>query len=174
MKTLLLSGLALLAVSSARADFFRSGRDRDRGHRHHPAVRVSIGVPHRVAADYDYSGYAGTYHYCSTLSNYEAYRRTRSYATNGLWLGALTGAIIGHNSGSFHHNGWRGAAWGAGVGLLLGSIAEADRPAVSYVSAQPVTAVAPPQAAAPVAYVQPAPVAAPATPMTAANGLFGR
>jgi len=38
-----------------------------------------------------------------------------SAAANGLFLGALAGGIIGHNSGSFHHNGWRGAAWGAGV-----------------------------------------------------------
>jgi hypothetical protein len=164
MKTLLLSGLALLAVSSARADQARS-RGHDHGHRGRTTVRVSLGAPYR-AGNWDYG-------YCSTLSNYDTYRRTGSYATNGLWLGALTGAIIGHNSGSLHHNGWRGAAVGAGVGLLLGSIADANRPAVTYAAA-PATTLAPLPAASPTAEVPSAPVPAPATAMTAANGLFGR
>src|SRR5471030_1693024 len=38
--------------------------------------------------------------------------------------GPVLGAIIGHNSGSLGHNAWRGAAYGAGAGYLLGSIAE--------------------------------------------------
>jgi len=110
----------------------------------------------------------------------------RSGATDGLFLGALAGGIIGHNSGSFRHNGWRGAAWGAGAGWILGSIADAnrraviwERPPVYVEQAQPV-------------YVQPAPVQAAqpavqpqqitiinnyygnAAPMSQANGLFGR
>jgi len=51
-----------------------------------------------------------------------------SAAHDGLWLGALAGGIIGHNSGgNWRHNGWRGAAWGAGAGWLLGSIIDSNR-----------------------------------------------
>jgi uncharacterized protein YcfJ len=39
-------------------------------------------------------------------------------AMNGAALGGIAGAIIGHNNGG---GGWRGAAIGAGSGLLLGS-----------------------------------------------------
>src|SRR5476649_1893063 len=45
----------------------------------------------------------------------------RPAAVNGAILGGLAGAIIGHNSGSLHHNGWQGAAIGAGAGLLFGA-----------------------------------------------------
>lgn len=47
-----------------------------------------------------------------------------SYATRGLLLGGIAGAVIGNNSRG--HNAWRGAAWGAGAGLLLGAIADED------------------------------------------------
>lgn len=98
-------------------------------------------------------------------------------AAQGILLGGLAGGIIGHNSGEFRHNGWRGAAWGAGIGWLLGSIADANRPVV-YESQpaimQPAATVAQPAA-------QPQQVTiinnyynAPATPMSSANGLFGR
>ena len=89
-------------------------------------------------------------------------------------LGALAGGIIGNNSGS--HNGWRGAALGAGAGLLLGTIADANRPAVVYNSVPAVQqAPAPQPAAAPAQsttiinnyYNAPA-------PMSGANSLFGR
>jgi len=48
-------------------------------------------------------------------------------AANGFWLGALVGGILGHNSGDLGHSAWRGAALGAGVGLLAGSVIEAGR-----------------------------------------------
>jgi uncharacterized protein YcfJ len=105
-------------------------------------------------------------------------------AADGVLLGALAGGIIGHNSGSFGHNGWRGAAWGAGLGWILGSVADAnrraviwERPPVYVESALPVVVQAP---------AQPAPAAAPqqvtiinnyygnAAPMGQANTLFGR
>lgn len=105
-----------------------------------------------------------------------------SAAHDGLWLGALAGGIIGHNSGDFRHNGWRGAAWGAGVGWLLGSIADANAyyyPSYDYPRAVVVRE-------APVVQAQSQPAAAPqqvtiinnyygnATPMSSANALFGR
>lgn len=119
-----------------------------------------------------YEGYGAGYPYYDSYGYYG----TGSAAGNGLLLGALAGGIIGHNSGEFRHNGWRGAAWGAGAGLLLGSIVDANRRATVY----PAQIVNPP--------VQPA-TTAPAvpqqttiinnyyntpTPMTSANGLFGR
>ena len=123
-------------------------------------------------------------------------------AQNGLWLGALAGGIIGHNRGFSHgRDGWRGAAWGAGAGWLLGSILDSNygyydngsyssydynypRTAYGYDYAYPRTvAMTQPQ---PV-YVQSAPAAAApqqvtiinnyygnASPMAGANALFGR
>lgn len=110
----------------------------------------------------DYYGYGGS-----------------DYATNGLWLGALAGAIIGNNSGGLRHNAWRGAAYGAATGYILGSIAESNarrREAAAapvMVSAQAgddavVTTAAPAAPATPVA------PPAPTTSMSAANSLFGR
>jgi hypothetical protein len=111
---------------------------------------------------------------------------------DGLWLGALSGSIIGHNrGGNWRHNGWRGAAWGAGAGWLLGSIYDANygydgyggygydygySRVVTVPAPQPVVVQAAPQPAAP----------APqqitiinnyygnASPMASANSLFGR
>jgi hypothetical protein len=101
-----------------------------------------------------------------------------SYQSQGLFLGGLAGAIIGHNSGTFRHDAWRGAAWGAGAGWLLGAIADARRPAV--VQTAPTVTAGPSQTTAPAA-AQPQQVTiinnyynAPATPMSGANGLFGR
>lgn len=54
---------------------------------------------------------------------YRSYGRP-SYAANGLFWGGLAGAVIGRNS--HWHNGWRGAAWGAGAGWLLGTMADED------------------------------------------------
>lgn len=130
---------------------------------------------------YGHGGYYGAGYYGGVGYYGDGYY-SGSAASDGLFLGALAGGIIGHNSGSFRHNGWRGAAWGAGVGWLLGSIADANRRQV--VMERPVY-VEQPQ---PVA-VQPAPAqaaAAPqqvtiinnyygnAAPMSQANGLFGR
>lgn len=120
-----------------------------------------------------YSGYGYGYPYYDDYGYYG----TGSAATNGLLLGALAGGIIGNNSGEFRHNGWRGAAWGAGLGWLLGSVADANRRATVYQAAPAVQTVP----------VQAQPAAAPAqpitiinnyynssTPMSSANGLFGR
>lgn len=124
-----------------------------------------------------YPGYGAGYPYYDM-----GYYGSGSGAANGLLLGALAGGIIGHNSGDFRHNGWRGAAWGAGVGWLLGSIVDANRRVVGYqpaptVMAQP-AAVVPVQQAQPAAQPQPVTIINnyynSSTPMSSANGLFGR
>jgi uncharacterized protein YcfJ len=97
-----------------------------------------------------------------------------NYAVSGALLGGLAGGIIGYNN---HYQTGRGILIGAASGLLLGSLAEqaareremaAERPV--YVSAPAEQAPAP---AAPEPQAQVAP-AAPTTPMSSADGLFGR
>jgi len=167
-----------------------------------PAVSIGVGynrgyyghgVSHRGYGGHGYPGYGyGGYGYRATVPVYgyydgygagypyygPGYYGSGSAAASGLWLGALAGGIIGHNSGDFRHNGWRGAAWGAGAGWLLGSLIDANRPVV-YESAPPVYQ-------APAVQAPPAAQAAPQqvtiinnyyntpSPMGAANGLFGR
>jgi hypothetical protein len=120
---------------------------------------------------YDYGAYP--------YGNY-GYYGSGSAAAGGLWLGALAGGIIGHNSGEFRHNGWRGAAWGAGAGWLLGTVLDANRRAVAYESPMVVQQAPVVQTpAAPAAQPQNVTIInnyynAPATPMSSANTLFGR
>lgn len=130
-----------------------------------------------------YSGYGYDYPYYTDYG----YSRPASAATNGLVLGALAGGIVGHNSGDLRHSAWRGAAWGAGPGWLLGTVADSRRTA-SYHDSAPVVVQSAPAVQAPAQSVQPATQtpAQPqqvtiinnyynnATPMSAANGLFGR
>lgn len=132
-----------------------------------------------------YSAYDYPYYFAGT-----GYYGSGSAASSGLLLGALAGGIIGHNSGEFRHNGWRGAAWGAGLGLLLGGVVDANRRTVAapvYSYPQPPQPVVLPAASAPVAAVptQPTQVSAQpvtiinnyygnAVPMSGANALFGR
>jgi hypothetical protein len=137
---------------------FRGGRGRPDGY---SAPRVYVYSPAPVV----YSGYDYNYDY--------AFDDRPDYRGSGLWLGALAGAIIGRNSGSLGHSAWRGAAYGAGAGYLLGAISEgsARRREVMVERAAPVSAVS----------TQPQPVTiinnyynTPATPMSSANSLFGR
>lgn len=126
-------------------------------------------------------GYASFYYPGYSLGSYPYYDypevyAPRSAAVDGLVWGGLAGAVIGRNSGSLGHDAWRGAAWGAGLGWLLGTVADARRVVPVESAARPVVVPASTPAAAPAA----APVtiinnyyAAP-TPMSAANGLFGR
>ncbi|HVS51795.1 MAG TPA: YMGG-like glycine zipper-containing protein [Opitutaceae bacterium] len=119
---------------------------------------------------YDYAPYG--------WSDYSySYAPSPSAAANGLWLGALAGAIIGNNSGGLHHDGWRGAAWGAGIGWLLGTAVDANRRAAVDAPATttaPVVISSAPQAT-PLATSRAAAIdSAPATPMSGANALFGR
>lgn len=158
-----------------------SGGHAYRGGHGYPAVvrhhgyypRSSYGVSFGYYPGYDYGYYP-----------YGGYYGSGSAAVDGLWLGALAGGIIGHNSGEFRHNGWRGAAWGAGAGWLLGTVIDANRrPVVYQAPAVTVPVASAPAVAAPAA----APAAAPqnvtiinnyyngsAPPMSQANSLFGR
>lgn len=142
-----------------------------RGYHHRPGYHGAVYWPSYSLSYYPAYGDAYPYYDYGTYGY-----GTPSHAGQGLLLGGLAGAIIGHNSGTFRHDAWRGAAWGAGAGWLLGAIADARRPQV--VQSAPV--VSQPAQAAPVA-AQPQQVTiinnyynAPATPMSGANGLFGR
>jgi hypothetical protein len=96
---------------------------------------------------------------------------------DGVVLGAITGAIVGNNSGLFGHRGDRGAAWGAGIGYILGAINEQNARAVRRVPAPTRVFEVPSAPAAPAPqqitiinnYYN-----VPATAMTPANQLFGR
>ena len=110
--------------------------------------------------------------------SYDTVSTRPNYAGNGLLLGAIAGAIIGNNSGSLGHDAWRGAAYGAGAGLLLGALAE-NSARRHEAAAAPLVISGPPAAAtaAPAPTTAPvvvAPPAAPSTPMTEANRMFGR
>lgn len=110
---------------------------------------------------------------------------TPSRAASGLWLGALVGAIIGNNSGSLGHDAWRGAAYGAGAGLIIGAVADhnarqrevvAERAAavrreMNQMQQQPQVASAAPQGTTIINNYYNTPAA---TPMSSANSLFGR
>lgn len=135
--------------------------------------------PYRTWPTYSYyPGYGLDYPYYSSYG----YGAGSSYAANGLLLGALAGGVLGHNSGDFRHSAWRGAAWGAGVGWLLGAVADANRQPVVYSSAPVVTqpAAVMPATTQPTAPAQPQQVTIinnyynSATPMSGANSLFGR
>ena len=167
-------------------------------YRNAPAVHVGVGFGHGrgyLGHDYGrfyrgdgYGYYSPAYSYYPGYSDAYPYYGASGYygsgsaAGNGLLLGALAGGIVGNNSGEFRHNGWRGAAWGAGVGWLLGSLVDANRRVGAYERAP--TAVVQQAPAAIVA--QPATQAAPqqvtiinnyynnASPMSGANSLFGR
>jgi hypothetical protein len=125
-----------------------------------------------------YGGYYGTGFYTPAYYG-PGYYGSTSGAVTGLTLGALAGGIIGNNSAAFHHSGANGAAWGAGIGMLLGAVADANR---GYAAVQPSVVAQP---AVNYGYGAPAPAQqpvtiinnyynAPATPMSVANGLFGR
>jgi hypothetical protein len=113
-----------------------------------------------------------------------------SAASDGLWLGALAGGIIGNNRGFGHgRNGWRGAAWGAGAGWLLGSIIDSNRNyyggygydygygyprTVAMQQPQPIVVQSAPPAAAPQQVTIINNYYGNTSPMAAANSLFGR
>jgi outer membrane lipoprotein SlyB len=113
---------------------------------------------------------------------YTTYSRP-SRAASGALLGGIAGAIIGHNSGDLRHNAWRGAAIGAGAGLLLGSLAdraEETRPAVvNYASPENEPVVNNQTSANSAATPQNVTIinnyyGSNTTPMGGANSLFGR
>jgi hypothetical protein len=143
-------------------------------------ARHYTGVP-VPAGGYVYrDGYRGSYGYGGYYGG--------GFARDGVFLGALAGGVIGHNSGGdWRHNGWRGAAWGAGAGWLLGSVLDANYGfyrdydygygyprTVVVPAAQPVAAPAAPAASAPQQVTIINNYYGNASPMAQANSLFGR
>ena len=206
MKTPILLGLALLVAAPVQAQLFRPSLNgallggiagaiigNNSGSLHHNAwqgAAIGAGAGMLLGATADYpqpvmggSAYPGSYVY---RDGYRGYRGQYGYGTaanDGLWLGALAGGIIGHNSGSFRHNGWRGAAWGAGAGWLLGSIVDSNRyydggygyPRTVVMSQpQPVAVQSAPPAAAPQQITIINNYYGNAAPMASANAMFGR
>jgi MFS family permease len=172
-----------------RADFRRGpaghgGQGYSRGHSHGPRFGAvfhpgAYGYRHSYSAPVFgyYEGYSRPDYPCYSVgAGYGGYGSGRG-ASNGLVLGALAGGIIGHNSGDFRHNGWRGAAWGAGLGLLLGSVVDANRrtvaaPAYSYPPPAPPVVLPAAAPAQPVTIINH--YYGHAAPMSGANALFGR
>lgn len=197
MKIVLIFGVVLCAGASAGAQVLRPGLGRVPGHgnrveRHddRPARPErhrgrDLGHGHRHVHRPHFS--AGYYHGCGWMYPRYYYESSGYYgrpygsgAGAGLWLGALAGGIIGHNSGEFRHEAWRGAAWGAGLGWILGSVADTNRRAAVYEQPAPVVHQVP-AAVVQAQPVAPTPRAATVThasgsasPMTAANAMFGR
>ena len=215
MKALLALGLAALALSPAQAQIFgprsvdgallggiagavighNSGSLSHNGWQG-AAIGAGVGALLGASADYNAARYdtgvpvsRGGYIYRNSPVRYGGYYGG-SAAADGLWLGALAGGIIGHNRGFSHgRNGWRGAAWGAGAGWLLGSLIDSNRYYntgydYDYGYGYPRTVVMP--QSQPV-FVQSAPAAAApqqvtiinnyygnAAPMASANAMFGR
>jgi hypothetical protein len=144
MKKLFLTVFLVAVGLSTQAGHYRSGGWHGGycyrgGFGFYPSFSLSIGYPayaYYPYYSYPYYGYGGYYSYNEP--------GRPNYAVGGTLLGALTGGIIGN---SIHHQGWEGAAIGAGAGLLLGGIAEdaarrqeyraATRVAQPYPVAQP-------------------------------------
>ena len=206
MKTLFSLGCALLALASAQAQIFgpRAANGAILGgivgavighnsgslsHNGWQGAAIGAGVGALLGASADTNN--AYYGHAPAAPGRYVYRNENrgGYANDGLWLGALAGGIIGHNRGFSHgRDGWRGAAWGAGAGWLLGSIIDANSGyyGSSYDYYYPRTVVLP--QSQPVYVQSPAPAAAPApqqvtiinnyygnaAPMAQANSLFGR
>lgn len=159
------------------------GHDHSRGHFIAPRHFHGHTHSHRSYVRVPSFGYYSSYGYGYPYYGSYGYYRTGSSAVNGLVLGALAGGIIGHNSGDFRHNGWRGVAWGAGAGWLLGSVIEANRTPVVYSQPAPMIVQQPAfmnQPQPQPAQSQPQQVTVinnyygGATPMSGVNGMFGR
>ena len=159
-------------------------RDWNRWHRYDPQAWHGRGWGYRrdrwAGPAWEFrSGWIGSRHggYLHSYPYHREYpyHRDTSHAARGALLGGIAGAIIGHNDG---RHGWEGAAYGLGAGYLLGSLADARsrRDDVMVRERAYVPVVQAPAASAPAQvtiinnyYSTPA-----ATPMSAANGLFGR
>ena len=220
MKALLSFGLAALALTPVHAQIFgpRSGSGallggiagavigHNSGSLSHngwqgAAIGAGVGALLGAAADRNDARYDrslspshGGYIYRDSPGRYGGGGYYRGSATgDGLWLGAVASGIIGHNyGGNWRHNGWRGAAWGAGAGWLLGSLIDSDRyyyggygydygygygypRAVVMAQPQPVVAQSAPAAAtAPQQITIINNYYGNAAPMASANAMFGR
>lgn len=173
-------GQSRVYVSSHRPAYvYRSGPSyygHSHAYRGYPGYGYGYAYSSRPYVSYGYSDYGYDY------SDYSSGRS--NYVGSGLFWGALGGAILGNNSGAFGHNGLRGAAYGAGAGLLIGAVAESSarrqealaQRAEEVASARAsvdnnVSAAAPSPAPAPKSVIN---KPASTSSMAAANSLFGR
>ena len=199
MKTIFALGLTLALLSSpAQAEPSRGGLiSRSAGHgrsyenygRSHRSISYSLGY-YGPAYSLSYGYYPASYGYYYRPylyrpepvyvydgGYYDTADTRPNYLGNGLALGAIAGAILGNNSGSLGQSAWRGAAYGASAGLLIGAIADNNarrREATTSVPSAPITSPPPP---VPAAVAQPRVITAPATPASSmgdANRMFGR
>lgn len=140
--------------------------------------RVVVGRPAYHYPHYVYRAPAVVYA-PRAVPTYVYPARRPNYVRTGVLLGGIAGAIIGHNDG---RHGWEGAAYGVGAGLILGSIAErnaarAEAEARAYEEDRAARAAT---AATPTAAPQQVTINnyyygnTAASPMSSANGLFGR
>lgn len=195
MKTILILGLSLGIVASAQAQVYRShfGHGRQDGRGRSGAVYRHGG--YRGWAQPSFSFYYSNYGWDPLPVYSYAYAGDPVYvaptyattppsrAASGLFWGGLLGAIVGNNSGSLGHNAWRGAAYGAAAGYLLGAVGdhaarERETAVARAVAYPPVYDAAATAASAPSApdrpLASPPTVRRPASPMSSANSLFGR
>jgi len=176
------------AIGSVAGALIGSASDNSHSHGYYarPPLRVGVGYYSGSGYGHGYHGYRnsygyGAYGYVAPVAYYSDYGYRRpSYASSGMFWGGITGAIIGNNS--YRHNAWRGAALGAGAGLLIGAIADQDArereeraaailDAQSAAAAQNATAVQPAPQNVTIINNYNAPAS---TPMSSANGMFGR
>jgi hypothetical protein len=199
MKTLFALGLALALLSSpAQAESSRrSSNDRSHGSHNHggnygrshrstsysfgyygPAYALSYGH-YPVSYGYYYRPYVyqPSPVYVYDGGDYDTSYTRPNYLGNGLALGAIAGAILGNNSGSLGHSAWRGAAYGAGAGLLIGAIADHNARRREAATSVPSVSAASAPSPVPAAVAQPRLITAPAAPASSmgdANRMFGR
>jgi uncharacterized protein YcfJ len=147
------------------------------GHRHGWRNRGYYYGPSYVYLDRNVYGYDSGY------AGYGDWSYGRpSYAGTGMWLGALAGAVIGNNSGDLRNNSWRGAAYGAAAGYVIGSIAEnkarrqeaAEAEAVVTPGSEQEQPVTPAQTKSTSSESVTSSNSRPSSSMSSANRLFGR
>lgn len=173
------------AVDDSGRGHSSRGHSYGRGHSY-SRTHVSFGYNPWYSYPYD-RGYYGAYrapvYYGGYGSyGYNSYRGRPSYATSGMLWGGLIGGVVGNNSHG--HHAWRGAAIGAGAGLLLGSVADENQ---RYYQDQSVLEDARRAAEIRAAAEQTQQSTSPqnvtiinnyyggsSTPMTSANSMFGR
>ena len=195
MKTIFALGLALALLSSpAQAESSRRGSN-DRSHggsshgRSHRSINYSFGY-YGPAYSHSYGYYPASYGYYYRPyvyqpspvyvydgGDYDTADTRPNYLGNGLALGAIAGAILGNNSGSLGHSAWRGAAYGAGAGLLIGAIADHNARRREAATSVPSVSAASAPSPVPAAVAQPRLITAPAAPASSmgdANRMFGR
>jgi len=178
-------GIAIGAGSGLLLGSVLGQSRRDSAYYDSPAYYPSPRYGYHGDSYYHSPAYSYGYGYSPSYSS-SGYRRP-NYAVTGAALGALGGAVIGHNH---HRQTAEGAAIGAAAGLVLGGIAERNARQREVLYSQPVYVTPQTSSYFTPAFQTAAPAQAqpPATqnitiinnyygsgsPMSGANSLFGR